>query len=184
MKFLAVLLLILKILLLVESKVRITYYATIGSNAQLTCQSGGGPYICFSTYTFENLTYPMIMINTTSKYTVGMNSITINNVDATDAGFYACSSNCNQMNSNLVDFYLMPMCMLLANSIFFYLYFYISCINVAGQQPIDTSQNFIAIPPYYGPGISYIDANNLYVPIAPNQVPVIRGRVLSKRNCI
>ena len=29
-----------------------------------------------------------------------MNSITINNVDATDAGFYACSSNCNQMNSS------------------------------------------------------------------------------------
>ena len=108
MRLLELLLVLNIIFIVVECKNRVTFYASIGSNAQLTCQSGGS-YVCFSTYTFENTTHPMIILNTTSKYTVGMNSITINNVDATDAGFYACSSNCNQMNSAQMDFYLVPM---------------------------------------------------------------------------
>ena len=107
MKLLELVLVLKSLSIFVECKTRVTFYAAVGSNAQLTCQSGGS-YVCFSTYTFQNITHPMIVLNTTSKYIVGTNSLTVNNVDASDAGFYACSSNCNQMNSDQMDFYLIP----------------------------------------------------------------------------
>lgn len=103
---------ILKILLVfnnVECKNRQTYYASIGSSQNLRCISGGS-YWCYSTYTFRNVSHAMVMLNSSMKYNVQGGSLTINNIEATDAGFYGCSSNCNQMRSDLIDFYLIPMC--------------------------------------------------------------------------
>jgi hypothetical protein len=110
---LKIILLLLKILLLVDCKNRVTYYVAIGDRVRLQCLSGGGQYFCFSTYTLQNVTHPMVMLNNSMKYTIEVGALTINNIETTDAGFYACSSNCYQMKSDNIDYYLAPMSMLI-----------------------------------------------------------------------
>ena len=83
------------------------YYANVGETVRLQCN---GPYACFSTYTYQDNVHQMIMLNNSLKYNVMPGSITINNVQATDAGFYACSPNCDQMRSDSISYYLQPMC--------------------------------------------------------------------------
>lgn len=103
-----------------------THYANIGSPATLTCN--GGQFGCFSTYAYSSLPSRMVMIPMQSlKYQIMSGSITINNVQATDAGFYTCSSSCDQIRYDQISFYLQP---------------------TQNGQPIDTSQSFIAIPPF------------------------------------
>ncbi len=98
---------------------RVTYYASVGDTVRLQCS--GGTYFCFSTYTFQNLTHPMVMLNSSLKYSVQMGSLTINNLQQTDAGYYACSSNCTLMRSDLINFYVHPLgnfcCAVLNNSL-------------------------------------------------------------------
>ena len=83
-------------------------------------------------------------------------SITINNVQATDAGFYTCSSNCQQVRYDQISYYLQP---------------------VANGQPIDTTQNFIPIPPFPQEGGSNIDR---YYVVVNENLDQHRGSVLSK----
>lgn len=83
------------------------YYANMGDTVSIQCN--GGPYACFSTYTLQNSQFSMVPLNQSAKYQIAMGSIVINNVQATDAGFYACSSNCYQMNINQISYYLQPM---------------------------------------------------------------------------
>ena len=86
------------------------FYANVGDTVVLQCNNAGsGPYGCFSTYTFQSMSHPMVMLNQSMKYQINMGSITINNVQPTDAGFYACSQNCWQMKSDLISYYLQPM---------------------------------------------------------------------------
>jgi len=89
-----------------------TYFANVGETVRLQCMSGGGS-ACFSTYTFQNTPHQMVMLNNSRKYQIEMSAITINNVQATDAGFYACSSNCNQMKADQISYFLQPMSKLL-----------------------------------------------------------------------
>jgi len=91
-----------------ESLTPTTYYANVGETVRLQCVSGGGS-ACFSTYTFQNTPHQMVMLNNSRKYQVEMSAITINNVQATDAGFYACSSNCYQMKADQISYFLQPM---------------------------------------------------------------------------
>lgn len=86
------------------------YYANIGETVRLQCTTGGGQYVCFSTYTFQNAYHSMVMLNSSLKYQVTSGAVTITNVQATDAGFYACSSNCDQMKSDQISYFLQPMC--------------------------------------------------------------------------
>jgi hypothetical protein len=85
----------------------IVYYANIGQPITLQCS---GPYVCFSTYSFQNRMHQMVMLNNSRKYQITGGMVTINNVQATDAGFYACSSNCYQMRLDQINYYLQPMC--------------------------------------------------------------------------
>lgn len=86
------------------------YYANLGQNVVLSCKVGGGQYACFSSYTYQNREYAMAYVNSSRKYEVTGNSIGINNVKATDAGFYACSSDCRRMKIDQISYYLQPMC--------------------------------------------------------------------------
>lgn len=99
--------------LAVRSSISVTppvFYANVGDTVVLQCNNAGtGSFACFSTYTFQSMTHPMVMLNQSMKYQVNMGSITITNVQATDAGFYACSQNCWQMKSDLISYYLQPM---------------------------------------------------------------------------
>jgi hypothetical protein len=52
----------------------------------------------------------MVTLTNSLKYQVDMSGVTVNNVEATDAGYYGCSSNCNQMSSDVIDYYLHPTC--------------------------------------------------------------------------
>ena len=132
-----------------------TYYANIGSPATLTC--GGGQFGCFSTYAYTNYAQQMVMIPMQSlKYQVMSGSITINNVQATDAGFYTCSSNCQQIRYDQISYYLQP---------------------VANGQPVDTVQNFIPIPPFPQDGGSNIDR---YYVVVNENLDQRRSSVLSK----
>ena len=86
------------------------YYANIGNTVTLQCQ-GGGQYACFSTYTFQNTYHSMVPLNSSLKYQLQSGgAITVVNVQASDAGYYACSSNCLQMKASLISYYLQPMC--------------------------------------------------------------------------
>ena len=85
------------------------YYAPVGSPAMLQCTSGGN-YVCFSTYTFQSITHQMAYLNNSAKYNYASGMLTVNNVQPTDAGFYACSNDCTQMKSDLISYYLQPMC--------------------------------------------------------------------------
>ena len=86
------------------------YYANVGSAANMPCTSGGGSFACFSTYAFQNQVFRMVYLNTTAKYQVMPGSVTVNNVQPTDAGFYACSNDCFQMKLDQISYYLQPMC--------------------------------------------------------------------------
>ncbi len=86
------------------------YYANLGQSVTLQCKVGGGQYACFSTYTFQNSPFEMVVLNNSLKYTVSSGSIALSNVKATDAGFYACSSDCRQMKIDQVSYYLQPIC--------------------------------------------------------------------------
>lgn len=93
-------------ILICECKNRVTIYAGLGETVRLQCS--GGQFFCFSTYTLTNSVHQMIMINASNKYQVEMGSLTIRNLEKTDAGFYACSSNCAQMKSENIDYYVQP----------------------------------------------------------------------------
>lgn len=100
-------------LYLLQSTLALTpqvYYGNIGESVRLQCTTGGGQYVCFSTYTFQNAYHSMVMLNNSLKYQVTSGSVTISNLQATDAGFYACSSNCDQMRSDQISYFLQPMC--------------------------------------------------------------------------
>ncbi len=84
------------------------YYASLGDTVTLQCS--GGPYACFSTYMLQNQPSPMVPLNMSSKYQLQMGSITVNRVQATDAGYYACANNCYQVQSGQISYYLQPMC--------------------------------------------------------------------------
>lgn len=84
------------------------YYANVGDTVALRCTSGGGNYACFSTYAFQNKAFRMVYLNSSRKYQISPGSIGLTNVQATDAGFYACSSDCNQMKIDQVSYYLQP----------------------------------------------------------------------------
>lgn len=84
----------------------VVYNANVGES--VTLQFSGGGTICYSTYTLKNITHEMIVIPGNLKYQISSGSLTISNVQATDAGFYASSSNCNSMNSDSIAFYLQP----------------------------------------------------------------------------
>ncbi len=86
------------------------YYANLGQSVTLQCKVGGGQYACYSSYTYQNRVYEMAMLNSSLKYTVSQGSIGIQNVKATDAGFYACSNDCRQMKIDQISYYLQPMC--------------------------------------------------------------------------
>lgn len=103
------------------------YYANVGSAANMPCTSGGGSFACFSTYAFQNQVFRMVYLNTTAKYQVMPGSVTVNNVQPTDAGFYACSNDCFQMKLDQISYYLQPM---------------------SNGQPTDLGKQFLAIPPF------------------------------------
>jgi hypothetical protein len=86
------------------------YYAQLGDTVTMQCS--GGPYACFSTYSLQNQPSPMVTLNISSKYQLQMGSITLTQVQATDAGFYACANNCFQVQANQISYYLQPMCKL------------------------------------------------------------------------
>ena len=133
-----------------------TYYANIGSPVTLTC--GGGQFGCFSTYAYMNHPQTMVMIPMQSlKYQVTSGSITINNVQATDAGFYTCSNNCQQIKYDQITYYLQP---------------------TSNGQPVDTSKNFVAIPPFPQDGATNID--KFYVVVSDERLNAHNGNVLCK----
>ena len=84
------------------------FYAAIGETARLQCS--GGQFACFSSYSLQNSVHSMVPLQNSRKYQIQPGSIIINNVQATDAGFYACSSNCEQMRIEQISYYLQPMC--------------------------------------------------------------------------
>lgn len=88
------------------------FYANLGQTVTLQCKVGGGQYACYSSYTYQNRVYEMANINSSLKYQVNQGSIEIKNIKATDAGFYACSSDCRQMKIDQISYYLQPMCKL------------------------------------------------------------------------
>lgn len=91
------------------------YYANVGSSVSLQCTGGGGAVACFSTYRFKNTYTPMIAIQNSQKYMISSGSISINNVQSTDAGYYTCAASCNSVNFDQVAYYLQPMCNLNLN---------------------------------------------------------------------
>lgn len=104
------------------------YYANVGDTITLQCSAGGGNFACYSSYAFQNQIFKMVNLFNSPKYQVsGSGSIGIANVQATDAGFYACASDCNQMRLDQVSFYLQP---------------------TQNGQPTNLGSQFIAIPPY------------------------------------
>lgn len=131
------------------------YYANLGSDITLSCKVGGGQRACFSTYTYSNREYPMAYLNTSRKYEVTGNSIGIKNVKATDAGFYACSSDCQRMRIDQISYYLQPM---------------------SNGQQVDTSKQFIAIPRF--PSNTPQD-DLMYVVVTNEQDQRPRGAALS-----
>ena len=84
------------------------YYANVGDTVALRCTSGGGNYACFSTYAFQNQAFKMVYLNSSRKYQVSPGSIGVTNVQATDAGYYACSNDCAQMKIDQISYYLQP----------------------------------------------------------------------------
>ena len=88
------------------------YYANVGNTATMTCTAGGGSYACFASYAFQNQVFKMVYLNSSAKYQVMPGSIAVTNVQPTDAGFYACSNDCNQMKLDQISYYLQPMCKL------------------------------------------------------------------------
>jgi len=67
----------------------------------------------------------MVAITPSYKYQVQSGYVVISNIQATDAGFYTCSSRCDQVTYDQLNYYLQP---------------------TTNGVPIDTSQNWIAIP--------------------------------------
>lgn len=131
------------------------YYANLGQNIVLNCKVGGGQYACYSSYTYQNREYEMAYVNSSLKYQVNSGSIGINNVKATDAGFYACSSNCKTMRMDQVSYYLQPM---------------------SNGQQVDTSKQFIPIPRFP----SNIPSDEImYVVVTNEEDQTVRGGVLS-----
>lgn len=103
------------------------YYANVGNTATMTCTAGGGSYACFASYAFQNQVFKMVYLNSSAKYQVMPGSIAVTNVQPTDAGFYACSNDCNQMKLDQISYYLQPM---------------------SQGQPTDLGKQFLAIPPF------------------------------------
>lgn len=129
-------------------------YPNLGETLTLRCQQSG-QYFCYSTYTFKNQLHPMIIINSTLKYSTTFGSLTINNIDRTDAGFYACSSTCTNMKADLIDFYVQPM---------------------QNQQPINVNEFFLAIPPV---DPNFLLNENYFVPFGQSKIMVPHRHELS-----
>ncbi len=92
-----------------NSKQPSVFYAVLGSSVVIPCNSGNGQYACFSSYVYANKDFKMAYLNTTLKYQINPGSIGVNNVKATDAGFYACSNDCYKMRIDQVSYFLQPM---------------------------------------------------------------------------
>lgn len=135
-----------------------TFYANIGGPVTLSC--GGGQFGCYSTYAYTNYPSQMVMIPMQSqKYQVTSGQITINNVQATDAGFYTCSSNCQQIKYDQISYYLQP---------------------TSNGQPLDTTKNFVAIPPFPQDDATNID--KYYVVVSDERLNARNANVLSKND--
>jgi hypothetical protein len=135
------------------------FYANIGDSVRLQCSGLNGAMGCFSTYTFEDQMHPMVAIPNSRKYQISQGAIIINSVRATDAGFYACAADCSQMTSDRISYFLQPM---------------------QGGQPVDTSRNWVAIPPFTPPGSDGLAQNTPGLMVAvTNEFPVGRGKRLS-----
>ena len=110
------------LLLLLAACVRATpvvYYAPVGESVQLCgnmMQSGGnlggaagmGSMACFSSYADKNVAFSMIALTPSFKYQVAGGYLVVNNVQATDAGFYTCSNRCDQVTYDQLGYYLHP----------------------------------------------------------------------------
>jgi hypothetical protein len=87
----------------------LTVYPKIGTSLRLPCRfMMTNPSFCFSTYTFKHSMHPMVEIQRSSKYLYEYNALVINNIEASDFGFYACAHSCDRMNSDYIDYYIHP----------------------------------------------------------------------------
>lgn len=84
----------------------IVYYANVGDSANLQC--GGGGMACYSSYATKNTAFAMVMLTPSYKYQIQSGIVVVNNVQATDAGFYTCSSRCDQVTYDQISYYLQP----------------------------------------------------------------------------
>ena len=93
------------------------YYAKINSTIHFDCNRKMNLTInnqsltyCYSTYSFKNQNHDMIILNNylNLKYKItNDNKLVISNIEPSDTGFYSCSSsNCSDMNSDLIDYFL------------------------------------------------------------------------------
>ena len=86
---------------------QVSYYPKIGESFTLKCNNQNkGDFFCYSTYTFKNKLHSMVKLNDTDKYEISKGSLTIKNFKISDAGYYACSNNCEKMKSDFIEFYL------------------------------------------------------------------------------
>jgi hypothetical protein len=85
------------------------YYANVGETVSLPCNVGGGQMACYSSYTLRDTVHSMVPLSASRKYQFQGSRLMIQNVQPTDAGFYSCSTNCNQMKSDTISLYLQPM---------------------------------------------------------------------------
>lgn len=97
---------IVGLILPIVSATPVVYYANLGDTAQLQC--GGGSMACYSTYADKTIAFSMVMLTPSFKYQVQSGMIAINNVQATDAGFYTCASRCDQVTYDQIAYYLHP----------------------------------------------------------------------------
>lgn len=143
----------------------VVFYANIGDTAQLTCSGGG--MVCYSTYADRTTAFGMVTLTPSYKYQIQTGFVAITNVQATDAGFYTCSSRCDQVTYDQIAYYLHPtskhllffysfdlknfysilFLFLRALKIHFLIVYFSTFFFKANGVPIDTSQNWIAIPP-------------------------------------
>jgi hypothetical protein len=139
------------------SQAIVSLYPNLGESLTMRCQQSG-QFFCFSTYTFRNQLHPMIIINSTLKYSATFGSLTINNIERTDAGFYACSSTCQNMRADSIDFYVQPM---------------------QNRQPINVNEFFLAIPPA---DPNFLLNENFFEPFGQSRFVLHRKRALSNTN--
>lgn len=120
-------------------------FAEIGQSSRpIPCNS---EFVCYSSYSFKNFPHPMVRLNSSLKYQISAGSLTISNVKDTDAGFYTCSGNCQQMQWDQIAYFLRPTSM---------------------GQPIDVSGSWVAIPPI--PDLSGGQEDKYYVVVSDERL--------------